>query len=60
MPKNRSKFVIVCIEDDETFESYEAAGKYYGISGSTVSDSIKAGRTTRIGKTFQRVATEEV
>lgn len=58
--KKRSKFVIVCIEDDETFESYEAAGKYYGISGSTVSDSIKAGRTTRIGKTFQRVATEEV
>lgn len=60
VPKKRSKFIIVCIEDDEIFESYEAAGKYYGISGSTVSDSIKAGRTTRIGKTFQRVATEEV
>ena len=54
------KTCIYCVEDDLAFKSYAAAGRYYKIDGSTVSESVKNDKATRIGKTFKRVSETEV
>lgn len=43
---------VMCVEDNLMFDSYSAAGQYYHIDSTTVSESIKHNRTTKIGKTF--------
>ncbi len=48
---------VICIETEQTFSSQASAAQHFGISVSTIHNSVITGKTCKIGYTFKKLNT---